>query len=210
MAEIGGSSSGNSLPPQESVAEQTRSRRESYITNKNGDAVGNNWVAPKGDFAHFLGYKQATPQEASGDHPTAGSRVIELALQKEASELGMGAAKHGNSYRNQAISWGRYNGEPGREGDMLKDGIDSIRASAEHNSMESKHGAEMGKMSPASQKYIDESKRMQRESHNDNVKYLEMQYRFQEMGKQEGIISNLMKTRSDNVSRMIRGSGGGG
>jgi hypothetical protein len=203
MSEIGGSS-GSSAPPRESVGDETRAKREAFIKNANGDAVGNNWVAPKADFGKFLGYKGASPTELTGDQPITGSRIIELALQKEAQDLGMGAAKHGNQYRNIAISWGRFNNEPGRERDMIKDGIDAIRQGSDKNSMEQK-GA---RMTPANM-LLEQTGRMQKESHNDNIKYLEMQYRFQEMGKQESVISNLMKTRHDNISRMIRGNGQG-
>ncbi len=225
------STSGASAVPRESIADETRLRREAYIKGDNGDAIGNNWVAPKADFGKFLGYKNASPEELKGDKPLSGSRVIELALQKEAQDLGMRAAVRGNQYRNIAISWGRFNNEPGRERDMIKDGIDAIRQSSDKNATERREArlgtaksefasapsssaamkaseAQMAQMSPAASAYIRETRKMQKESHNDNIKYLEMQYRFQEMGKQEGVISNLMKARHDNISRMIRGNQG--
>lgn len=206
MADIssGASSGAPSFESKQQVAEQTRARRETYIKGANGDAVGNNWLVPKADFGTYLGYKGATPEELKGDKPLSGARVIELALQAESKELGEGAAKNGNKYRNIAVSWGRFNNEPGRERDMIKDGLDAIRQGPEKGAMEHK----ISHMSPTMQAYVDETRKMQKDSHNDNVKYLEMQYRFSEMSKQDGILSNLMKVRNDAVTRTIRGGQG--
>ena len=195
-------SGGSSFESKESVAEQTRAQRESFIRSPDGDLIGNNFVIPKGDFGKFLGYKKETPEEANGQKPLSGSRVIELSLQQEMNELGMGAAKHGNAYRNIGISWGRFNNEPGREKDMIKDGIDAIRQGPEKNIMEDN----AHKIAASTAPYFEQLKKIQQESRNDNIKYMEMQYRFQEMSKQHGTISNLMKTRHDCVSRTIRGN----
>ena len=201
----GSSSSRSSFESKESVADQTRATRESFIKSPNGDLIGNNYTVPKGDFGAFLGYKNATPAELAGDKPLTGARIIEIALQKEMKEIGMGAAKNGNNYRNSGISWGRYNNEPGREKDMLRDALDAIKQGQDKNSIEDK----VGKMTAGSvTPYIDQLQKFQKSSSNDNIKYLEMQYKFQEISKQEGTISNLMKTRHDCVSRTIRGGQG--
>ena len=200
-----GSSSRSSFESRDSVAEQTRATRESYIKAPNGDLIGNNYTVPKGDFGAFLGYKNPTPQEMTGDKPMTGARIIEIALQKEMKEIGMGAAKNGNTYRNSGISWGRYQNEPGREKDMIKDAMDAMKQGQDKNSIEDKVGRmTAGSVTP----YFEQLQKFQDGSRNDNIKYLEMQYKFQEISKQEGTISNLMKTRHDCVSRTIRGGQG--
>src|SRR5688500_14896564 len=107
--------------------EDTTTKRQAYIRAKNGDYIGNNWVVPKGDFSHFLGYKAPTEAELTGKQQVSGSRVIELALQAEMKEIGEGAAKRGNEYRNMYVAPGRFENEPGRERDMMKDGLDAIQ-----------------------------------------------------------------------------------
>lgn len=207
MSDMFGSSKSAPSSTSESVGEQTRALRESYIRAPNGDYVGNNYVVPKGDFSKHLGYKEATPQELSGEKPLSGSRIIEIALQKEMQDLGERAAKNGNSYRNIHISWGRFGNEPGRERDMLRDARDAIAAGPDKNSIEDK----VGRMIPSSggtAPYFQKLQDMQTSSRNDNIRYMEMQYKFMEMSKQEGTISNLMKTRHDAVSRGIRGGQG--
>jgi hypothetical protein len=219
-----GSSSGPKFSSSEAhVADQTAKERTSYIKNKEGDAVGNNYIAPKGDFSTFLGYKPPTPGELSGKTPVAGHRVLEVALQKTFNEIGEGAAERGNTYRNMYVANGRFANEPGREKEMIKDGFDSIRAGAEYNSTQrpSTTGASASGTMPsagappggamklgagsAMKQYLNKVEASQNKSHNDNVRYLEMQYKFQEISKQDGVISNLMKTRHDAVSRTIRG-----
>lgn len=206
MGDMFGSSKSAPSSASESVGEQTRALRESYIRAPNGDYVGNNYVVPKGDFSKHLGYDKPSQAELSGEKPLSGSRIIELALQKEMQDLGERAAKNGNSYRNIHISWGRFGGEPGRERDMLKDARDAIQAGPEKNTLEDKVGR-MG-LSNGTAPYFQKLQDMQTSSRNDNIRYMEMQYKFMEMSKQEGTISNLMKTRHDAVSRSIRGGQG--
>lgn len=200
----GSSTAGPSSVAKEAIGSQTKAKRESYIRKANGDLVGNDYVVGKGDFAHFMGYKPPTAEEAAGKAQMSSSRTIEVALQKEMTDLGMGAAKHGNSYRNIAISWGRFANDPGREKDMIKDGIDAIRQGPDKNSMESR-GL---KATSGGAAYLEKAHSLQKESHNDNVKLLEMQYKFLEISKNQGVISNLMKVRHDSVTRSIRGQQG--
>lgn len=217
MADIGSSTNSSSFEAKETVAEQTRAAREPSIRGANGDIIGNNYVVPKGDFGTFLGYKMPTPQEAAGEKPVSGSRVIELALQKQMQEVGMGAVKNGDAYSNIAISWGRFGNEPGRTKDMLKDAIDAIGQGADHAVNPAVLANQTGNAAPeqklgqptnAVKPYFDQLNKFQNDSRNDNIKYLEMQYKFQEMSKQESTISNLMKTRHDAVTRTIRGGQG--
>ncbi|HET6346909.1 MAG TPA: hypothetical protein VFH51_18385 [Myxococcota bacterium] len=206
------SSSGSGGGSSASVAEKTQAQRSAYITDKNGDAVGNNWVVPKADFGKFLGYKAPTAEEQTGKAPVSGQRVMELALQKEMQDLGLGAAKHGNEYRNMYVASGRFDNQPGREKDMVKNGLDAVRQGQEKNAMESTNlrlgQAGMGQYAERMAAIQDQQSKIQQQSHNDNVKLLEMQYKFQEMSKQQGTISNLMKTRHDSISRSIRGGQG--
>src|SRR4051794_12248944 len=94
MSSFGSSSGSNGSAA--SVAEKTQAQRSSFLIDKNGDAVGNNWSVPKADFGKFLGYKAPTPDEQTGKAPVSGQRVMELALQKEMQDIGLGAAKNGN------------------------------------------------------------------------------------------------------------------
>lgn len=208
MSGLSGGSSSNSrssFESRDSVGQQTRALRESYIKAPNGDLIGNNYVVPKGDFGAFLGYDKPTMQEASGGKPLTGNRIIEIALQQEMKEIGMGATKNGNNYRNSGIAWGRYQNEPGREKDMLRDALDAMKQGQDKNTIEDKVGRmTAGSVTP----YFEQLQKFQDGSRNDNIKYLEMQYKFQEISKQEGTISNLMKTRHDCVSRSIRGGQG--
>jgi hypothetical protein len=126
---------------------------------------------------------------------------MELAMQKEIQEIGLGAAKNGNAYRNQFVAGGQYANMPGHEKHAIADIRDAISQSADKNSMEAR-GLQMGS---GTEQYFAKVENMQKQSHNDNVKYLEMQYKFQEISKQDSTISNLMKTRHDAVSRTIRG-----
>ncbi len=189
------------------VAEKTAETRKSYIKNKEGDLVGNNYTIPKADFAGFLGYKPASKAELTGDQPVTGHRAIEVALQKSFNEIGDGAAERGNTYRNMYVANGRFQNEPGREKDMIKDGLDSIKAGPDATSTQGKPDIKAGHtmLSDSAKQYFARMDASQAKSHNDNVRYLEMQYKFQEISKQDGVVSNLMKTRHDAVSRTIRG-----
>jgi hypothetical protein len=190
------------------VADKTADKRTSYIKNKDGDAVGNNYLVPKSDFANFMGKAPAGPGAGQAGHAPTGRSVIEMALQRELRELGEGAAKRGNTYRNLFVANGRYQNEPGREKDMIKDGLDSIKAGPDMNSTQKKNSSSAASnnlLSGAQKQYFAKVEEQQKQSVNDNMRYLEMQYKFQEIGKQDGTISNLMKTRHDAVSRVIRG-----
>lgn len=192
------------------IAEETAKKRESYITNKKGDAVGNNWTVPKADFSTFLGYKPASQGELAGKAPVTGHRVLEVALQREFQTLGEGAAARGNSYRNMFVAQGKFQNQPGREKDAIKDGIDSIRqgpdkGSTSHDKATGGLGEHKGVLASGMEQYLSAMDKSQAKTHNDNVRYLEMQYKFQEISKQDSTISNLMKTRHDAVSRVIRG-----
>jgi hypothetical protein len=212
MSSFGSSSGSGSSGSAANVAEKTQAQRSSFLIDKSGDAVGNNWSVPKADFSKFLGYKPPTPEEQSGKSQVSGQRVMELALQKEMQDIGLGAAKNGNAYRNMYVSQGKFANEPGREVDMIKDGLDAVRRGPEKNTMESTNlrlgQAGAGQYADRMAAIQDQAAKIQQASHNDNVKLLEMQYKFQEMSKQQGTISNLMKTRHDSISRTIRGGQG--
>jgi len=205
-ANTGGNNAGSGAR----IAEETAKKRESYITNKKGDAVGNNYTVEKGDFSKFLGYQPASQAELSGKQPVAGHRVLEVALQREFQTIGQGAADNGNSYRNMFVAQGKFSNQPGREKDAIKDGIDSIRqgpdrGSTAHDKNTGGLGESKGKLASGMEQYLKAMDKSQEKTHNDNVRYLEMQYKFQEISKQDSTISNLMKTRHDAVSRVIRG-----
>src|SRR5688572_13396314 len=112
---------------------QRAEQRDVHIKTKNGDLVGPNYRIPGGDFARFLGYKQASKEEKEGKTPVTADRVLEMALQKEFQELGSKAMHRAGAYRNMYVSHGVYENQPGREKDMMKEGLDSIRSSVELN-----------------------------------------------------------------------------
>lgn len=201
---IGGSGSGSNPSPV-STTGSTSSKRQAYIRGKNGDLIGNNWSVPKGDFSNFMGYKPPSQEELTGKKPISGGRVIELALQKEMAALGEGAAQHGNEYRNIYVAPFRFQNEPGREKDMIASGIDAIQQGPEKSTAAAEVNR-MGSLSPA--KYMEMLNTYSEKTKNDNVRYMEMQYKFMNISKQEGTISNLMKVRNDAVKGAIRGSNG--
>jgi hypothetical protein len=202
MSSLSGSGSGsNSGSSQARVGEKSSAQRADYLTNQKGDAIGSNYVVPKGDFANFMGYRPPTADEANGTVKTDSRRAMELSMQKELQEIGLGAAKNGNAYRNQYVAGEQYANQLGHERDAIKDMRDAIAQSADKNSMESR-SLQMGS---GTAQYFAKVENMQKQSHNDNVRYLEMQYKFQEISKQDSTISNLMKVRHDAVSRTIRG-----
>ena len=210
MAAFSSSSAGassNTSSVREQVGSHTRQSRTNYLRDTKGNLVGNNYVVPQGNFGHFLGYKPPTQGELDGTSKMSSQRVIEVALQKEMSDLGEGAAKNGNSYRNIHVAWGRFAGEPGRERDMVKDALDAIGQGPEKGTMEAR-GLKDIKAGKTSAQLLDKMERVQKASHNDNVRLLEMQYRFLEMSKNDSVISNLMKVRNDAVTRSIRGNSG--
>ena len=208
-------SSKSSMQLHEGVADQTRALQKSYITRKNGDAVGNNFMLPGGDFAHFLGYKPATMGEKANKEQVTGARVIELSLRDAMQKVGGDAAKHGNEFRNMYISWGRFNNEPGREKDMIKDALDANPARVGTPKFEGKPtvsdtiGQASNANAPYAERMLDNFAKMekiQQKSRNQQYELMLVQYRFQEMSKQEGTLSNLMKVRHDAISRTIQGS----
>lgn len=105
--------------------------RKVWIKNKKGDAVGSGFLIPKADFAHFLGWKKATKEEESGKKPIDAWRTLELAIQKEMDTVGKSAVQNGERYRNLFIAPSKYENAPGREKEMLNEGVDSIQQSVE-------------------------------------------------------------------------------
>lgn len=100
-----------------------------YVQQEDGTLRGSNFSIPKGDFSHFLGYKNATAQEKQGK--VSGERAIEVALQRRFDQIGKGATKRGEEYRNMYISWGRYTNSPGKEKELVKDGLDAVNSALE-------------------------------------------------------------------------------
>lgn len=201
---LGGSFGSNSAD----IGEKTAEQRTDYLTNKQGDAVGMNYTVPKGDFAHLLGFKPPTAQELAGKEPVTGRRAIEVSLQNDFRAVGLGAARNGGAYRNQFVALGAFDNKPGREKDMLKDGLDSIKASMQPNATEGGKKQSLGEMAHATPyQVLLKQEQMAKSSHNENLKMMEMQYKMQALSKEEGTLSNLMKVRHDAISRVIRGNG---
>ena len=121
----------------------TSKDRQVWIKKKNGDLVGGNFVVPKGDFSRFLGYAKPSAAEQKGESKVSPERVIEMALQREFNTLGKKAMQRGMAYRNMYISMGKYANQPGREQDMLKDGMDAIGQSVELNRASNMYYLEM-------------------------------------------------------------------
>lgn len=190
------------------VGEQTEKRRADYLTDAKGAAIGGNYTVDgasgKPDFAKFMGIKPATADELSGTVKTDARRAMELAMAKEVQELGVKSAKSGNAARNQFVAGGQFSNQPGHDKHVITDMRDAINESLDKNSL----GSKVLQMGSGTEQYFARVENMQKASHNDNVKYLEMQYKFQEISKQDSTISNLMKTRHDAVSRTIRGGQG--
>ena len=117
--------------------------RKVFIRKRNGDLAGGNFTIPKGDFAHFLGYRKASSAEQSGETPVTADRVLELAMRQQFQKLGERSMQRGMAYRNMYVSAGRYENQPGREKDMIQDGLDSIRQSVEVNQQSNIYYLEM-------------------------------------------------------------------
>jgi hypothetical protein len=117
--------------------------RQVHLRAKNGDLIGSNYRIPKGDFAHFLGFKAPTDGEESGKEKVTADRVLEMALHKEFNELGSKAMSRGSAYRNMYVSHEYFTNKPGRERDMLKDNMDSIQQSVELNKASNMYYLEM-------------------------------------------------------------------
>lgn len=208
MSSLSGSGSGSgSNNSGARVGENNAKQRQDYLTDAKGAAIGGNYTVDgaggKPDFSKFMGIKPPTADELNGTVKTDGRRALELAMSKEIQELGMKSAKSGNAARNQFVAGGQFSNQPGHDKHVIADMRDAINQSVDKGSMESKI-----QMGSGTEQYFARVENMQKASHNDNVKYLEMQYKFQEISKQDSTISNLMKTRHDAVSRTIRGGQG--
>lgn len=147
-------------------------KRTVHLRGKSGNLYGGNYTIPKGDFARFLGWKAETKAESSGEQKTEGWRTLQIAIQREMNEVGESAMQRGSAYRNLYIAPARYAQKPGREQDMVSDGVNAMQQSVES-------------------------------SHNLNMRYLEMQYKFQLAGKNFGTVSNLMKVRHESVKKAM-------
>jgi hypothetical protein len=117
--------------------------RAAHIKLKSGELVGANYRVPNGDFARVLGLKAPTSDEESGRSPVTADRVLEMALHKQFNELAPGAMARGAALRNMYISPYPYEQRPGREKDMLKDGLDAIQSSVELNRASNMYYLEM-------------------------------------------------------------------
>lgn len=143
------------------------------IKDKQGDLRGPHFNIPKGDFAHFLGMQKPTDQELAGQAAMSGARTIEVALHKQFNELGAQALKRGNEYRNIPIALGARANRPGEQAPNVV-----------------KDGLD------AMQASVEKSSAL-------NMRYLEMQYKFQEASNQYGTLSNLMKVRHESVKKTM-------
>ena len=106
-----------------------KTERAQFLTTKNGDVLGSGYHIPKGDFARFLGYKPPTNKENQGD--VSGSRVMEVALQKQFGELGKATTKNGSAYLNLWVASGRYEKGPGQEKSAIAANMDAMNQSLE-------------------------------------------------------------------------------
>ena len=179
-----------------------RSGRARAYRTKQGDLIGGFGKIAQGDFGRFLGYTPASDAELSGANPLSGARVVELSLQKSFNEVGENAMARGDKYRNHYISWGRYTNQPGREPALIRDAADAISQGVERRAdgITRPMGAgATGQYMRVLQEYHERSKR-------DNMRYLEMQYKFLYASKSFGTISNMMKVRHEAILRAIRES----
>jgi hypothetical protein len=215
------------------VGSETLSRVDPYwVDKKNGQAVGVNYTVPNKDFSYFLGYAPPSAAELNGKSNLSGSRIIELSLQKRMQEIGEGATLRGTAYSNTSIAGSEHHNSPGKERSMINDTLDAWKegpektnstysflkslgkaknlgdATAVAESSEVRREAASPGMSPSMTQYFKALSAYQHQSKDDNIHYLEMQYKFQEMSKHDDTLSNLMKTRHDAITRIIRGSQG--
>lgn len=181
----------------------TQNARTYVYRLQNGDLIGGNYVIPRGDFAAFLGYAPPTKAESSGNRPVSGSRVIELALQREFETIGRRSTVSGQSHRNQVISWRGLTSEPGRERDMLRVFEDAVSEGWEKRT-DKLAPAGLGEISSA--RYMTMLEEYHRRSRQDNMRYLEMQYKIRFSTLSHSTVSNLMKVRHDATVRAIRES----
>lgn len=147
-------------------------KRTVHLKGKSGNLYGGNYTIPKGDFARFLGWKPETEAEASGEQKAQGWRALQVAIQREMNQVGESAMQRGSAYRNLYMAWGKHTQHPGREKDLVNEGLNAMEQSVE-------------------------------KSHNLNMRYLEMQYKFQLAGKNFGTVSNLMKVRHESVKKAM-------
>ena len=159
-----------------SIQDFAAQQKRGHIKTKNGDAIGPNFTTPKSDFSRFLGMKAPTKEELSGEKKVDGWRAIEIALQKDFQKVGESTAKDGQDLFAAMGTMSAYeNPKPGT-GDRTIDMLkDGMHAMTETMEM----------------------------SQQQNVKYLEMQYKFQWQSTSYGTISNLMKARSDSIKKCI-------
>lgn len=212
-----GGNTNNGASSQARIGEQTARLRESYITNKKGDAVGNNYVIPKNDFSAVLGMSQSKSGELSVKEATSGVNVLNDALGKRFQQIGQKAADMGNEGRNMFIAQDSMKNKDGRTGDAIKEGLDSVHqalhpsAAAQGSDKETSVSAiKQGQPAlggSAMDQYFAKMEKSQAQTRNENDRMLAIQMKLQNMSKQDSTISNLMKTRHDAVSRVIRGGG---
>ena len=180
--------------------EHNKTGRDFTYKNEAGDLVSGNSETPNGDFSRFLGFKPPTAEELAGKGSPSSQRVIELALQRAFNEVGGGAMKTGMLARNQYISHGPYENMPGRAQDMVKDGLDSVK--------EAQQGSEPLRPGAFGASGAGEYMKIMQEYHvkssDDNMRYLEMQYKFLYASKSHGTISTLMKVRHEATRSAIR------
>lgn len=177
--------------------------REWVYRTKDGTLIGGNYAIPNGDFAAFLGYAPPTAEELSGKTPVSGSRVIELALRNEMQVVGERSTQTGQQARNQYIAWGAYTNSPGREADVVRD-LEDASTEAQVKSESTIKPGSVGFAS--SEQYMKMLEEYHQRSKRDNMRYLEMQYKFHYSSKSYGTISNMMKVRHDATVRAIRES----
>lgn len=173
-----------------------------YKDKKTGDAVGSNFLVPKENFAHFLGWDKETAAEKSGEKKVDSERAIEIAVQAQMEELGDRSSQRTTMFRNMYISWHNYADKPGRERDLVKDGGDAVSESMEFRESHVPTGA-LGS-NGSTNNYMQVMKDYQKESREDNYRYLEMQYKFEFASKSVGVVSNLIKVRHEAVKRSMQ------
>lgn len=173
-------------------------KREYTYKAKNGSTiVGGYAEIPKGNFAHFMGFKPPSKEELSGKADVQGNRVIELALQRQMQELGEGMTKNASSFRNNFISDGHLVNRPGREMAMFSETNNAIGKGIDFESTPITPGMLGASANP---QYMVE---FVEKSRKDSYRYLEAQYRSDWASKSTGMISTMMKARHDAIRKSI-------
>lgn len=214
-----GGSGNNNTSSQAHVGEQAARLRESYITNKKGDAVGNSYIVPKSDFSQILGMTQGGHSDKAAKEATSGANVLGEALGQRFQQIGEKAAEMGNEGRNMFIASDGMEKKHGRTGDAIKEGLDSVRQALHPSGEAAPRGSDKETSiaavkdgqpvlgGSAMDQYFAKMNASQAKTKNENDRMLAIQMKLQNMSKQDSTISNLMKTRHDAVSRVIRGGG---